>query len=201
MEDIIYSRGITNAKKKLNLARKKPPAKDNKKITFKSKKVVETVVPKEQEATKPSKTTFIIKRKKIPLNVEEISKSMEKLKILPKNCIILGKDMYYVDENGNGVSEDYHGDKVLRISFPRCTKVTSNVTDKKDIPVRFLNAFGRLKNKSMMNSYDDKFHCWNSISEKSKNHWKMLSYSTDTLERMLLSNGTEATLLWCHLFS
>lgn len=192
MEDIIYSRGITTAKKKLNFARKKP-AKDNKKITFKSKKVEQ---PKENR-----KTTIVIKRKKIPLNIEELSKSMEKLKILPKNCIILGKDMYYVDEKGNSVPEDYAGSKVLRICFPRCTKVTSKVSDKKDIPVRFLNAFGRLKNKSMMHSYDDKFHCWNSISEKSKNHWKMLSYSTDTLEKMLLSNGTEASLLWCHLFS
>jgi hypothetical protein len=192
LEDIIYSRGITAAKKKLNFARKKP-AKDKKKITFKSKN---TEVPK-----KNLKTTLIIKRKNIPINIEEISKSMEKLKILPKNSIIIGKDMYYVDKDGNNVPEEYIGEKVLRISFPRCTKVTSNVTDKKDIPVRFLNAFGRLKNKSMMHSYDDKFHCWNSISEKSKNHWKMLSYSTDTLERMLLSNGTEATLLWCHLFS
>lgn len=200
MEDIIYSRGITNAKKKLNLARKKAP-KDKKKITFKSKKVVNVVASPSELPKENRKTTIVIKRKKIPINIEEISKSMEKLKILPKNCIILGKDMYYVDEKGNSVPEDYHGHKVLRISFPICTKVTSHISDKKDIPVRFLNAFGRLKNKSMMHSYNDKFHCWNSISEKSKNHWKMLSYSTDTLERMLLSNGTEATLLWCHLFS
>ena len=194
MENIIYSRGITAAKKKLNLTRKKPGVvKDNKKITFKSKKI--------EQDKENRKTTIVIKRKKIPINIEELSKSMEKLKILPKNCIILGKDMYYVDEKGNSVPEDYDGIKVLRISFPICTKVTSHISDKKDIPVRFLNAFGRLKNKSMMHSYDDKFHCWNSISEKSKNHWKMLSYSTDTLERMLLSNGTEATLLWCHLFS
>ena len=208
LDSIIYSRGVTNAKKKLNFARKKPVL-EKKKLNFKSKKVEIVASPlavpeassKEHEVTKPSKTTIIIKRKKIPINIDEITKSMEKLKILPKNCIILGKDMYYVDKDGNIVSEDYAGNKVLRISFPRCIKVTSKVSDKKDIPVRFLNAFGRLKNKNMMHSYDDKFHCWNSISEKSKNHWKMLSYNSDTLERMLLSNGTEATLFWCHLFS
>ena len=70
LEDIIYSRGITTAKKKLSFARKKP-AKDNKKITFKSKKV--------EQDKENRKTTIVIKRKKIPLNIEELSKSMEKL--------------------------------------------------------------------------------------------------------------------------
>lgn len=204
IESIIYSRGVTSAKKKLNLARKKP-LKNNKNITFKSKKVVEVVAsPSEAcccEKKDTRKTTIVLKRKKIQINTEEIIKSMEKLKIVSKNNIIMGKDMYYIDDENNVVSEEYTGNKRICITFPRCSKVVSNVTDKKDIPVRFLNAFGRLKKKSMLCSYDDKFHCWNSISEKSKNHWKMLSYNSDTLEKMLLSNGTDATLFWCSLFS
>lgn len=204
IESIIYSKGITGAKKKLNLARKKP-LKNNKNITFKSKKVVEVVAsPSEAcccEKKDTRKTTIVLKRKKIQINTEEIIKSMEKLKIVSKNNIIMGKDMYYIDDENNVVSEEYTGNKRICIAFPRCSKVVSNITDKKDIPVRFLNAFGRLKKKSMLNSYDDKFHCWNSISEKSKNHWKMLSYNSDTLEKMLLSNGTDATLFWCSLFS
>ena len=205
IESIIYSRGVTSAKKKLNLARKKPVIQDKKNIKFKSKKVVEVVAsPSEAcccEKKDTRKTTIVLKRKKIQINTEEIIKSMEKLKIVSKNNIIMGKDMYYIDDENNVVSEEYPGNKRICIAFPRCSKVVSNVTDKKDIPVKFLNSFGRLKNKNMLQSYDDKFHCWNSISEKSKNHWKMLSYKTDALERMLLSNGTDATLLWCSLFS
>lgn len=205
IESIIYSRGITNAKKKIKFTTKKPVIQDKKNITFKSKKVVEVIAsPSEAcccEKKDTRKTTIVLKRKKIQINTEEIIKSMEKLKIVSKNNIIMGKDMYYIDEENNVVSEEYTGNKRICIAFPRCSKVVSNVTDKKDIPVRFLNAFGRLKKKSMLCSYDDKFHCWNSISEKSKNHWKMLSYNSDTLEKMLLSNGTDATLFWCSLFS
>jgi hypothetical protein len=204
IESIIYSRGVTNAKKKIKFTTKKP-LKNNKNIKFKSKKVVEVVVsPSETcccEKKDTRKTTIVLKRKKIQINTEEIIKSMEKLKIVSKNNIIMGNDMYYIDDENNVVSEEYTGNKRICIAFPRCSKVVSNITDKKDIPVRFLNAFGRLKKKSMLNSYDDKFHCWNSISEKSKNHWKMLSYNSDTLEKMLLSNGIDATLFWCSLFS
>ncbi len=204
IESIIYSRGVTNAKKKIKFITKKP-LKYNKNITFKSKKVVEVVAsPSEAcccEKKDTRKTTIVLKRKKIQINTEEIIKSMEKLKIVSKNNLIMGKDMYYIDDENNVVSEEYTGNKRICIAFPRCSKVVSNVTDKKDIPVRFINVFGRLKKKSMLCSYDDKFHCWNSISEKSKNHWKMLSYNSDTLEKMLLSNGTDATLFWCSLFS
>lgn len=205
IESIIYSRGVTNAKKKIKFTTKKPVIQDKKNIKFKSKKVVEVVAsPSEAcccEKKDTRKTTIVLKRKKIQINTEEIIKSMEKLKIVSKNNIIMGKDMYYIDDENNVVSEEYTGNKRMCIAFPRCSKVVSNVNDKKDIPVRFLNAFGRLKKKSMLCSYDDKFHCWNSISEKSKNHWKMLSYNSDTLEKMLLSNGTDATLFWCSLFS
>lgn len=202
-DNLIYSRGITSAKKKIKFTRKKPVT-NNKNITFKSKKVEVVASPSEPcccQKKDTRKTTIIIKRKKIPINTEEIIKSMEKLKIVSKNNLIMGNNMHYIDDTDNVVSEEHVGNKRIRITFPRCSKVVSDVTDKKDIPVRFLNVFGRLKKKSMMNSYEDKFHCWNSISEKSKNHWKMLSYGTDTMERMLLSNGTEATLLWCSLFS
>ena len=202
-DNLIYSRGITSAKKKIKFTRKKPVT-NNKNITFKSKKVEVVASPSEPcccQKKDTRKTTIIIKRKKIPINTEEIIKSMEKLKIVSKNNLIMGNNMYYIDDDNNVVSEEHVGNKRIRVTFPRCSKVVSNVTDKKDIPVRFLNVFGRLKKKSMMNSYEDKFHCWNSISEKSKNHWKMLSYGTDTLERMLLSNGTDAMLFWCSLFS
>jgi len=198
IENIIYSRGITNAKKKLNFITKKQPIQQKKILNFKSRQKQPEII---NENSSEKKSTFIIKRKKISLNVEELSKDIEKLKILPKNSIILGKNMYYLDENYNLVDENYDGYKLLHISFPRCTKVTSNVSDKKDIPTKFLNVFGRLKSKHMMQSYDDKFHCWNSISENSKKNWKNISYNTDTLEKFLLVNNTEATLLWCHLFS
>ena len=206
IESIIYSRGVTNAKKKIKFTTKKPVIQDKKNITFKSKKVVEVVASPSEvccccEKKDTRKTTIVLKRKKIQINTEEIIKSMEKLKIVSKNNIMMGKDMYYIDDTDNVVSGEYNGNKRIRIKFPRCSKVMSDVTDKKDIPVRFLNVFGRLKKKSMLCSYDDMFHCWNSISEKSKNHWKMLSYNTDTLEKMLLSNGTDATLFWCSLFS
>ena len=205
IESIIYSQGITNAKKKIKFTCKKPVT-INKNITFKSKKVVEVVAsPSETccycEKKDTRKTTIVLKRKKIQINTEEIIKSMEKLKIVSKNNLIMGKNMYYIDNENNVISEEYTGNKRIRVTFPRCSRIVSNVTDKKDIPVRFLNTFGRLKKKSMLCSYDDKFHCWNSISEKSKNHWKMLSYNSDTLERMLLSNGTDAMLFWCSLFS
>ena len=202
-DNLIYSRGITSAKKKIKFTRKKPVT-NNKNITFKSKKVEVVASPSEPcccQKKDTRKTTIIIKRKKIPINTEEIIKSMEKLKIVSKNNLIMGNNMHYIDDTDNVVSEEHVGNKRIRITFPRCSKVVSDVTDKKDIPVRFLNVFGRLKKKCMLCSYDDKFHCWNSISEKSKNHWKMLSYNSDTMERMLLSNGTEATLLWCSLFS
>ena len=202
-DNLIYSRGITSAKKKIKFTRKKPVT-NNKNITFKSKKVEVVASPSEPcccQKKDTRKTTIIIKRKKIPINTEEIIKSMEKLKIVSKNNLIMGNNMHYIDDTDNVVSEEHVGNKRIRITFPRCSKVVSDVTDKKDIPVRFLNVFGRLKKKCMLCSYDDKFHCWNSISEKSKNHWKMLSYGTDTLERMLLSNGTDAMLFWCSLFS
>ena len=203
-DNLIYSRGITSAKKKIKFTRKKPVIQDKKNITFKSKKVEVVVSPSEPcccEKKDSRKTTIIIKRKKIPINTEEIIKSMEKLKIVSKNNLIMGNNMHYIDDDNNVVSEEHVGNKRIRVTFPRCSKVMSDVTDKKDIPVRFLNVFGRLKKKSMLCSYDDMFHCWNSISEKSKNHWKTMSYKSDILERMLLSNGTDATLFWCHLFS
>ena len=75
IESIIYSKGITGAKKKLNLARKKP-LKNNKNITFKSKKVVEVVAsPSEAyccEKKDTRKTTIVLKRKKVQINTEEI---------------------------------------------------------------------------------------------------------------------------------
>ena len=203
-DNLIYSRSITSAKKKIKFTRKKPVIQDKKNITFKSKKVEVVASPSEPYCCQKKdtrKTTIIIKRKKIQINTEEIIKSMEKLKIISKNNLIMGHNMHYIDDEDNVVSEEHVGNKRIRVTFPRCSKVVSNVTDKKDIPVRFLNVFGRLKKKSMLCSYEDKFHCWNSISEKSKNHWKMLSYGTDTLERMLLSNGTDAILFWCSLFS
>ena len=205
LESIIYSKGITNAKKKLNLARKKPVQEKKKKLNLTSKCIVACPLMVSEpcccEKKDTRKTTIVLKRKKIQINTEEIIKSMEKLKIVSKNNLIMGKDMYYIDDENNVISEEYTGNKRIRVTFPKCSRIVSNVTDKKDIPVRFLNTFGRLKKKSMLCSYDDKFHCWNSISEKSKNHWKMLSYNSDTLEKMLLSNGTDGTLFWCSLFS
>ena len=205
LESIIYSKGITNAKKKLNLARKKPVQEKKKKLNLTSKCIVACPLMVSEpcccEKKDTRKTTIVLKRKKIQINTEEIIKSMEKLKIVSKNNLIMGKDMYYIDDENNVISEEYVGNKRIHVMFPKCSRIVSNVTDKKDIPMRFLNTFGRLKKKSMLCSYDDKFHCWNSISEKSKNHWKMLSYNSDTLERMLLSNGTDAMLFWCSLFS
>ena len=76
---------------------------------------------------------------------------------------------------------------------------------KKNIPVKFLNVFHRLKKYHIMDCYGsnvNKIDAWNSLSSVSKQRWQSIGLDTKQICNMLLDHhGLESMLLWASLFS
>ena len=161
------------------------------------------VVLKQNDIVVKKKTTIIVKR--FLKEEKDLCNKMEK--IVLDNLI----ETYFISNDNNVVSCDYNGEKRM------CYRKSNNYKNvlvlddqkreeiKKNIPVKFLNVFHRLKKYHIMDCYGsnvNKIDAWNSLSPVSKQRWQSINFDTQQICNMLLDHhGLESMLLWASLFS
>jgi len=161
------------------------------------------VVLKQHNMAVKKKTTIIVKR--LLKEEKDLCNKMEK--IVLDNLI----ETYFISNDNNVVSCDYNGEKRM------CYRKSNNYKNvlvlddqkreeiKKNIPVKFLNVFQRLKKYHIMDCYRsnvNKIDAWNSLSPVSKQRWQNIGLGTQEICNMLLDHhGLESMLLWASLFS